>query len=59
MWRDKPEAVVKQVTAAELKAQLQGHLRLVGNGKAVERTDVNAGQVEQVDGHTDTDGHGA
>jgi hypothetical protein len=57
MWRDKPEAVTKQVTAAELKAQLQGHLRLVGNGKAVERVDVNAGQVEQVrdqvDGRTD------
>jgi hypothetical protein len=55
MWRDKPEVVTKQVTAAELKAQLQGHLRLVGNGKAVERTDVNAGQVEQVNGRTDTD----
>jgi hypothetical protein len=57
MWRDKPEAPAKQVTAAELKAQLQGHLRLVGNGKAVERVDVNAGQVEQVsdqvDGRTD------
>jgi len=57
MWRDKPEVITKQVTAAELKAQLQGHLRLVGNGKAVERTDVNARQVEQVsdqaDGHTD------
>jgi hypothetical protein len=57
MWRDKPEAPAKQVTAAELKAQLQGHLRLVGNGKAVERPDVNAGQVEQVsdqvDGRTD------
>jgi len=57
MWRDKPETVVKQVTAAELKAQLQGHLRLVGNGKAVERADVNAGQIEQVsdqvDGRTD------
>jgi hypothetical protein len=54
MWRDKPEAPAKQVTAAELKAQLQGHLRLVGNGKAVERTDVNARQVEaQTDGHTD------
>lgn len=54
MWRDKPEAPAKQVTAAELKAQLQGHLRLVGNGKAAERPDVNAGQVDQVDGHTDT-----
>ena len=56
MWRDKPETIVKQVTAAELKAQLQGHLRLVGNGKAVERPDVNAGQVEaQTDGQADTD----
>ena len=33
MWRDKPEAPVKQVTAAELKAQLQGHIRLVANGE--------------------------
>lgn len=55
MWRDKPEVAVKQVTAAELKAQLQGHLRLVGNGKARPAPDVNAGQVDQVDGHTDTD----
>jgi len=59
MWRDKPEVITKQVTAAELKAQLQGHLRLVGNGKAVERPDVNAGQVEaqagaQTDGQADT-----
>lgn len=43
MWRDKPEAVVKQVTAAELKAQLQGHIRLVANGKP-ERS-VNGDQV--------------
>jgi len=42
MWRDKPEAIIKQVTAAELKAQLQGHLKLVGNGKP-ERS-VNAEQ---------------
>ena len=53
MWRDKPEVITKQVTAAELKAQLQGHLRLVGNGKARPAPDVNA---DQVDGHTDTDG---
>lgn len=33
MWRDKPETPVKQVTAAELKAQLQGHLKLVANGE--------------------------
>lgn len=54
MWRDKPEAPAKQVTAAELKAQLQGHLRLVGNGKAGRQADVNTGQGDQVDGHTDT-----
>lgn len=41
MWREKPEAPAKQVTAAELKAQLQGHLRLVGNGKP-KRQDVNS-----------------
>lgn len=50
MWRDKPEAVVKQVTAAELKAQLQGHLKLVGNGKperSVDRSEKSDGGGEQ------------
>jgi len=53
MWRDKPETVVKQVTAAELKAQLQGHLKLVGNGRA-ER--INAEQVNA--GHADVKAEG-